>query len=236
MKITLGIVAFLIVVGGVYAVYLKGGTIREQTVPSFVLQGKVTGVYPDKSEITIMKDSVERTVTIDSATRIKKILSQKNAEGTTEQQAVVEVDIGDIPKESLVIIEYQSEKDFVLGGVDSITFEINGDVDAYLKQTAPTNANMYVEGKVVSVNLEEKSIQYHPYTFSTIGAATMTIALPDGSAVYQVDDSSRIAITHARTAMTLADVKPGQTIFFVVAAKIFQKGKIVPEALIILEK
>jgi len=214
---------------------------------SLIMQGKITGVYPDTMKIAISSVSlagapkqtptgVEKTVTIDSATKIEKIISQKNSSGVLEKQVLAEVNIGDVPKGDLATIEYQLEEGSVLGGVSRVVFTVDGNVDAYMKQVPQMGTIAYVKSEVVSVDLGGKSLQHKPYLFNAVGATTMSIAIPDGISVYRVDDPIRVSIIHAREAATLADVKPGQVIFFMIYAKMLREGKSIPQAFIISGK
>ncbi|MHB1118005.1 MAG: hypothetical protein ACYCZ7_00530 [Minisyncoccota bacterium] len=248
-KIMWGVVAFI--VAAVFVIYLypriqeraKVEVPQEEKKASLILQGNITAVDTKNLTLTIMTApsaksfaSVEKTVTIEPSTKIEKVISQKNASGIVEKQALIEVDIPNVLKGSLATIEYTSEKDSVLGGVSRVVFVVEGDVDAYMKQTPQPSASAYVKGEVVSVDLTGKSLQYKPHIFDIVGATTMSITIPEGASVYRVDDPLRVSIIHAWETATLADVKYGQTIFFVMDKKLLEQGKLIPQAFIIAGK
>ncbi len=243
-KITLFVLVLIIV--GIYIYTLPrfseetskvNRIFKKQTTPALVLlQEKVTGVYPDKLKITFVKDSVEKTVIINPNTKIEKIISQKNAKGEVEKQAIVEVNISDIKKGSLVNINYQTEVSNQLNGVNSISFVVNGSVDKL--QISKPDTNVYMKGEIISVDTSsttQKSIKYKTYSLNSTGA-TANMLVPDGIAIYKVSDQSRLSILHARVSITLADIKSKQVALFVLDTKALQKGKIIPQEIIILDK
>lgn len=240
------ILAILVVVaGGVYAYthYAKGPTAasvpQEQIAPStLILQGAVTGVDADKLQITIAtvaSTSAQKIVTISPATKIEKIISQKDAKGVVEKQGIAEVNIIDVPKGSQVTVVYQSDTNNVLSGVSQITFVVEGNIDAYFKAQAESQTS-YSKGQVVAVDIAGKSLSYKPFFFNTLATTTASVAIPDGIAVYRIDDPTRVAITYARTAATLADIQPGQTILIAADPAALKAGKMVPQAFIISAK
>jgi len=243
-KIAGGIaILVIVIVGGVYLYSNKAPvtsvTENQTTVaPAHLLQGTITGVNVDTLQITVQASTTSpvKTVTIRPATKIEKLISQKNAKGETEKQAIIEVDVGDIVKGSPVTVEYQSENSSVLDGVGKITFTVFGNVDAYFKQPPQSSANIYMKSKVVSIDVMDRILQYKPYTLATTGPAASVITLPSGIAVYRADDPLRLSILHTRVAATLMDVRPEQIIFLEVDPKTLHEGKVVPKALIILGK
>lgn len=236
-KVAWGIMVLIIVAGGLYAYSLSSSrkapvaSVTENVdVPPLTLQATVTSVSPDKLEIIVTKDSVEKTVVIHPATKIEKMLSQKSTSSTEGKQASLEVNISDLTKGDVVTIEYQSEKASTLDGVSKISFTTVVDsIDTYLKQLAQADTSRYAKGTIVSVDLAGKNIQ-----FTTVGTTTeSSVPIPDGVAVYRVDDSLRAPITHARTAATLADLKTGEIFSFSLDTNMLKEGKIVPQAFII---
>lgn len=228
------IVAILAVVGGV--VYVLQNAQKETKSSAMVLQGTVTGADVDGMRITINTAMTNplKVVAVSQATKIEKIISQKDAGGKVEKQAVIEVNIGDVQKGSLVTVFYQSEKDGVLSGASRITFFIEKNIDAYFKSQSASQTP-YIKGQVVAIDIAGKTLQYKPIMFDTTSTTTMSVSIPDDISVYRVDDPARISITHARTTTKLADVQSGQTIFIMADAALIKTGKIVPQALIILE-
>lgn len=248
-KIVLLVVVALVVAGGIAYAFLTVLPARN-TVPianvadtsasessSLALQGTVTGVDADKMQITLNASTTNplKVVTISQATKIEKIISQKDAKGIVEKQALTEVNIEDVQKGNLVTVFYQSEKDGVLNNVSRITFVVEGNIDAYFKSQA-TNQTPYLKGQVVSIDIAGKNLTYSPYIFNTLGTTTMSVAIPDNIPVYRVDDPARVQITYARTTATLADVQSGQTIFIAADAMSLKAEKVVPQALIISGK
>lgn len=242
MKIAWSIAVLIIVIaGGMYLYSNKipvPSNITNQTAPAFTLQGKVTSVDASKLQLTVQASTTSpvKTVSISPSTKIEKVISQKDAKGEIEKQAVIEVDVADVVKGSPVTVEYRSENSSVLAGVDKITFTVFGNVDAYFKQPPQSSANIYMKSKVVSVDVMDRILQYKPYTLATTGPAASVITLPSGIAVYRADDPLRFSILHTRVAATLTDVKPEQIIFLEIDPKTLQGGKVVPKALIILGK
>ncbi|MCR4333550.1 MAG: hypothetical protein NUV60_00810 [Patescibacteria group bacterium] len=235
------VVVALVVVGVVAYVFVpkivpqdtQGAT---QNSP-LVVQGAVTGVDAEKLQITMQAATTSplKVVTITSATKIEKIISQKDASGTIEKQAVAEVNLSDVQKEDQVTVVYQSEKDGVLSGVSQVTFTVEGNVEDYFASQTE-NQPPYIKGQVVAVDIAGKTLQYKPYFFSTLATTTTSATIPDGIAVYQVDDSARAAITYARMAITLADIKPGQIISIVADPVALETGEIIPQMFIISMK
>ena len=86
------------------------------------------------------------------------------------------------------------------------------------------------------MDIAGKTLQYNPYIFNTLATTTASVAIPDGVAVYRVDDPARVSITYARTAATLADIKPSQTIFIMADAVSLKARRVIPQALIISAK
>ena len=235
-KIAWSVVAILILMICIYAfsssqkIPMTG--IGSQSVSSFLLQGTVTGISTDKSEITVVANGVEKIVMIDPATKIEQVLSQKNAAGTIEKQITTEVNVSDVLKGSQVTINYQSEKASVLSGVNTVVFSVDGSVNAFLKTPQPI-ANTYMEAQVVGMDFSRTHLQYKPYLFDTVGTTTMTMTIPSNISVYRVNDSLRLSIIHARVPASLADLYPGTSIFFVIAGPAQKNGIIVPQSIII---
>ena len=235
-------VAILVVIGGVAYAFLpaRNGTqqnAQETTQDStLVLQGTVTGVDASKMQVTLNASTTNplKVATVTSATKIEKVISQNDAKGAVEKQAVIEVNIEDVKKGGLVTVIYQSEKDGVLSGVSRITFVIEGNIDAYFKSQSASQIS-YIKGQVVAVNIAEKTLQYNPIVFGTLSTTTASVAYSDGVSVYRVDDPARVSIVHARTVATLADIRQGQTVFIGADSKSLKEGKVVPQAFIILE-
>lgn len=202
-----------------------------------ILQGTVTGVDASKMQVYLNASTTNqlKVATISQATKIEKIISQKNAKGIVEKQALIEVNIDDVQKGNIVTVVYQSEKDGVLSGVSRITFVVDGNIDAYFKSQAESRTP-YLKGQVVAMDIAGKTLQYKPVMFDTISTTTMSIAIPDGISVYRVDDSLRTSIIHARTAASLTDIQPNQTIFIKADVASLKTGKVVPQALIISGK
>jgi len=206
--------------------------------PDFsMLQGTVTGINPEKLEITVMKDSIEKIARVSPSTKIEKVISQKDVSGIEEKQALEEVNMDSLRKGDAVTVGYQSEKDNALSGVSRITFVVEGNIDEYFKQRVElqkTNPDGYIKGEVVSINITGKVLEYKPYRIDEISTTTVSMSLPENMPVYIVDKNIRVSIIHARTVASLEDVKPGQTIFLKVEKKsILTGGKIIPQALII---
>lgn len=240
-KIAWGVIAFVIIAGGAYAYMLSQkapapGTTKEQPVPTIILQGTIIDVNADKLQITVQASSTSpaKTVTVSPATKIERVISQKDAQGAVEKQSLTEVDIGEVKKGSPVTITYQSEKDGVLSGVSEIVFSVEGSLD--MNQTAQPIASVYMKSEIVAVDLAKNIITYKPYVFATVGATTASTTVSAGIKVYRVDNPLRLSILHARTAAALADLQTGQTVFFTVAEKTLKEGKIVPSAVIIIGK
>ena len=237
----------LVVAGGIVYVFLPIKSVPQQNVqnaqevtqgPTLVLQGTVTGVDANKMQITLQASTASslKIAIISQATKIEKIISQKDANGTVEKQAVIEVNIEDVQKGSLVTVFYQSEKDGVLSNVSRITFVIEGNVEAYFKSQA-TNQTSYLKGQVVAIDIAGKNLTYKPVIFDTVSTTTtMSVTIYDGIPVYRVDDPLRASIIHARTIAKITDIQPNQTIFIMADAVALKTGKIVPQALIISEK
>ena len=201
------------------------------------LQGTVTGVDAGMMQITLNASTTNplKVVTISQATKIEKIISQKDASGKVEKQALVEVNIEDVQKGNLVTVFYQFEKDGVLSGVSRATFVVEWNIDAYF-QSQSANQTPYLKGQVVSIDIAGKMLKYNPVIFDTISTTTVSVAIPDGISVYRVDDPLRVSIIHARTVANLTDIQTGQTIFIMADAAPLKAWKIVPEALIISGK
>ena len=235
-------VAVLVVIGGVAYAFLpaRNGTqqnAQETTQDStLVLQGTVTGVDASKMQVTLNASTTNplKVAIVTSATKIEKVISQKDASGKVEKQAVTEVNIEDVQKGSLVTVFYQSEKDNVLSEVSRITFVVEGNIDAYFKSQSASRTP-YLKGQVVAIDIEGKNLTYNPIIFNTISTTTMSVAIPDGILVYRVDDSARVAITHARTSAKLTDIQPSQTVFIMADSKSLKADKVVLLTLIILE-
>ncbi len=243
------IAAFVVAVGIGYAILTvkpAGNTAPVMDVATntgvpesslLILQGTVTGVDAGKMQITLQASTTSplKVVTISQTTKIEKIISQKDAKGIVEKQALIEVNIDDVQKGGLVTVVYQSEKDGILSGVSRITFVVEGNIDAYFKSQA-ANQTPYLKGQVVAIDIAGKMLQYKPVMFDTISTTTISVAIPDGIPVYRVDDPARVAVTYARTAVALANIQPGQTIFIMADAISLKAGKVVPQAFIISEK
>ena len=248
MKVVLLVTALIVAGGVVYTVLTvqpasnrvpvadTAGTSAAESSP-LVLQGTVTGVDASKMQITLQVSTTSplKIVTISQATKIEKIISQKDAKGIEEKRASAEVNIEDVQKGSLVTVIYQSEKDGVLSDVSRITFVIEGNIDAYFKSQSASQTP-YLKGQVVAIDIAGKMLQYKPVMFETVSTTTMSIAIPDGVPVYRVDDPARVSIAHARTTAKLSDIQPSQTIFIMADAQSIKAGKVVPQALIISEK
>lgn len=239
-KIIWAVIALVAVSAGVYIFALPqkeptASVVGEQTAPSRIAQGTVVGAYPDRLEVVVAVDSVEKIAKISQATKIEKVISQKNASGVVEKQALAEVNIGDVPKGTLVTIIYQSDTNNVLSGVGQITFVVEGNIDIYFKSQA-TNQSPYLKGQVVALDIAGRTLQYKPYFFNTLGTTTASVAIPDGISVYRIDDPARVSITYARTTATLTDIQPGQVIFILADPPALKAGKVVPQAFIISGK
>lgn len=239
-KIILAI-AVLVVAGGVAYAFLsaKNGTqqnTQEAQSSALVLQGTVTGVDAEGMQVTINVPTTDplKVVTISQATKIEKVISQNDTSGKIEKQAVTEVNIEDVHKGDPVTVFYQSEKEGVLSGVSRVTFVVEGNIDAYFKSQS-ANQTSYLKGQVVAIDISEKILQYKPVMFDTTSTTTMSVAIPDGISVHRVDDPARVSITHARTTAKLTDIQSGQTIFIMADAASLKAGKVVSQALIILE-
>lgn len=240
-KIMLAI-AVLVVAGGVAYAFLPARNGTQQNAQGttqnspLALQGTVTSVSADKMQITLNASTTNplKVATITSATKIEKVISQKDTSGAVEKQAVIEVNIGDVQKGSIVTVFYQSEEEGTLNGVSRITFVVEGNIDAYFKSQS-ANQTPYLKGRVVAIDIVGKTLQYKPIMFDTTSTTTMSVAIPDGVPVYRVDDPARVLIAHARTATTLADIQADKTIFIMADAVSLKAGKVVPQALIILE-
>ena len=241
-KIVWAVVVLIVVSGLVYA-FLPAKNDTQQKAqevtqnPSLILQGTVTGANAEKMQITVQASTTNplKVVNITPATKIEKIISQKNAKGEVEKQAVQEVNISDMQKGNKVTVVYQSEKDGVLSGVSHVSFVVEANIDAYFKAQA-TNRTPYLKGQVMSIDIAGKSLTYTPYIFNTLATTTTSVAIPDGIAVYRIDDPARVAITYARTPATLADIQPGQTVFIAADPAALKTGKIVAQAFIISAK
>lgn len=205
------------------------------TASSRTIQGAVTSVSPDTSQIVISTNSGEKTAVITSATRIEKEMSQVNASGAVEKQASIALAISDLAKGDLITIEYLRDADGILSGVSRVVLAVEGDVDAFLAQ-AVQNTDVLLRGEVVSIDIAKKTILYHPYVFDTVGTTTASISIPAGVVVYRVSDPQQAATASARTAAALTDIQPEQTIFFVIPAKTLQGGDAIPQEIIIVEK
>lgn len=252
IKIALLITA-LVVAGGIgYTVFtvlhsdntVPVADVADTSAPEnspLVLQGTVTGVDAVKMRISLNASTTNqfKTANITPSTKIEKVISQKNAKGVVEKQALIEVNIDDVQKGDLVTVSYESEKDNVLDGVMTVVFTVDGNVDAYFTQVAESQAGYpvaYIKGQVIAVDVDGKILQYKPFFFNTPGTTTMSVAIPAGISVYRVDDSRRVAIVHARTATTLTDMQKGQIIFLLADSKSLEAGNIIPNAFVISEK
>ena len=279
MRIVLTAIA-LIIVGGIVYIFLSAKNIPQQNVqnvqhaqevtqnPTLMLQGTVTSVDASKMQITLQVSTTSplKVITISPATKIEKVISQKDANGKVEKQVMTEVNIEDLQKGSQVSIFYKSERGDVLDGVDRITFTMDGNVDAYIKQLPQTNkapsgpplgprseemmsappalgagyptvdSYAYVKVEVVSIDLAGKKLSYRPYIFLTLGTTTESIAFPDGIATYRVDSEMQVTTAGAKTAIVLKDIKPKQTIIIQVDKNISPEKIIVPLEFIVLGK
>lgn len=245
-KITLFVLVLILV--GIYIYTLprfKEETLKvnkifkKQAVPSLVsLQEKVTGVYPDKLKITVTKNSVEKTVIINPNTKIEKVISQINLDGEVEKQAIVEVNISDIKKGSLVNINYQTESFNQLNSVNGISFVVDGNIDALMKEASKSGSNIYMKGEVVSVytDISGRNIKYKTVALNSSAEITNNMPLSDSVLIYKLADQSRVSIIHARVSATVADIKPKQSILFAMDTKALQKGQNIPKAIFILGK
>lgn len=240
IKIAWGVVSLIIIVlVGLYAYpnawkVSSSNSASNQIGNSFILQGTVSDVYPDKLQIIVSKNSVEKTVFIDPSTKIERSVLQNGANGAVEKQLIAEVNISDIQKGNMVLIQYQSEKDSVLNGVSQIAFVVDGNVDTYTKQALSPDADTYLKGSIVSIDSTGKTLQYKPYLVNVIGTETITVAIPDGIKVYRVDDPARVAILHARIPAPLSDLLSGRIVFLLADPAALKQGKIVPQAFIVV--
>lgn len=234
----------LVVAGGAYAYSLfgsvetpPGGITEKQTLPTFVLQGVVTDVNAANLQISIQSSpsSPMKTVLINPATKIEKTILQKSTKALAEKRIVIEVNISDLHKGDMATIKYQSDTGTALEGVSEIAFTIEGNVDAYNKSLM-THPSPYLKGKVISIDIAGKSLQYNPYLFDTLSTTTMSIAIPDGIPVYRIADPARVSITHTWVATTLTDIQQNQTIFVLADPVALTGGKISPQALITVDK
>lgn len=218
------------------AVEVATSTATRESSP-LILQGTVTGVDAVKMQITLQVSTTSplKVITISPATKIEKVISQKGAKGAEEKRAVMEVNIEDVQKGSIVTITYQSEKDGVLSGVSRVSSVVDGNIDAYFKSQA-ANQTPYLKVQVVAIDTAGKILQYKPVMFNTVSTTTVSVAIPDGIPVYRVDDPLLVPIIHARTVVALTDIRPDQIIFIMTDAKSIKAGKIVPRAFVILEK
>ena len=257
-KIVWAVVVLIVVSGLVYA-FLPAKNNTQQKAqeavqnPSLVLQGTVTGVDAEKMQITIdtvvtkvmgtekippppvSTTIVGKTVVITPATKIEKIISQKNAKGEVEKQGLAEVNIGDVQKGTQVTVVYESEKDGVLSGVSQVSFVVEANIEEYFTAQA-ANQTPYIKGQVVAVDIAGKSLSYNPYFFNTLATTTTSVAFTADIPVYEIDDPNRVAITYARTVATLADIRSGQTIFIAADPAALKTGKVVAQAFIISAK
>ena len=201
------------------------------------LQGTVTGVDASKMQISLQASTTNqlKAVTISQATKIEKVISQKDAKGIVEKQALMEVNIEDVQKGDLVTVIYQSEKDGVLSGVSRVTFVAERNIYEYFKLQS-ANQTPYLKGQVVAIDIAGKMLQYKSVMFDTISTTTMSIAIPDGISVSRVDDSLRTSIIHARTPAKITDIQPNQIIFIMADTSSLKTGKVVPQAIIISGK
>lgn len=202
-----------------------------------VLQGTVTGVDASKMQILLQASTTNplKVVNVTPSTKIEKVISQKDAKGIVEKQSLIEVNIEDVRNGNPVTVVYQSEKDGVLSGVSRITFVVDGNIEAYFKSQSASQTP-YLKGQVVAIDIAGKTLQYKPIFFDTVGTTTTSVDIPDGISVYRVADPLRISIIHARTAVTLADIQPGRTVFIMANDKSIKAGKVAPQAFIISGK
>ncbi|MEK7554072.1 MAG: hypothetical protein AAB517_01760 [Patescibacteria group bacterium] len=99
-----------------------------------------------------------------------------------------------------------------------------------------SNSDLYVKGKVVSVNFQDSKIMYKPYAFNTVGSETASMSFSGNIPVYLVDNETGLSVAGARTATALSAIKPGQTIFIKVENTNAQDGKFIPQEFIISAK
>lgn len=249
IKIMWGIGALAVVAAGVGAYLLFGNAANKNSETNAIavqsvariFQGTVTSVSKENMQISVTgiagsTDPFEKTVMISPATKIEKVLSQKNSKGDVEKQLLIEVNMSDLVKGDKVTVAYATEEFSVLSGVSSVLVAVDGNVDAYVNQAPQSEMTVYLKVDVVSIDTAGKKLVYHPYIFGKIGEMTISVAIPDEINVYRVDDPMRVSITHARTTATLADIQPGETIFVMANKNSLQAGRVVPLAFIISGK
>jgi hypothetical protein len=200
-----------------------------------ILQGTVTNVNANNMQIIVQISSTSplKTVTISQETKIEKVISQKNGEGVTEKQALVEINIDELQTGNQVTVVYRSEKDEALSGVDRVIFVVDGNVDEYFRSQT-NNQNYYIRAQVLSIDMVQKNLIYKPYFLNAIGTTTTNILISDGIPTYKINDPARISITYARTNIALTDIRSGQDIFIKLNPESLKTDKIVAEELIIL--
>lgn len=236
MKVAFGVGVLLLVVAVSY-LYLNANN-RQFQAPSFLsIEGKVTSVNPDKLEIVIESSSVAKTIKVNQSTKIIKEIVQKDASGIVERRMFEEKNIEELQNGETVKVQYMSEENNVFSGVVGVTFTVEGDIDEYNKQIVPmmkAAPSAYLKVQAVSVDLENKKLEYKPYIINTISTTTMNIAFTDTIPVYKIDSAKRVSIVHARTPATLNDIKPDDTLFLMVDNKLLRAGRIVLQAFIII--
>lgn len=204
------------------------------------LTGIITSLSSEESQVTVEVEfgTSTRIVTapVDTRTRIEKVIKQKDAEGKIERQLVEDLNIGDLDIGEEVTVVFASENKNSLLGVSSILWQVDANVDEYIKNKENTSTYAYLKSNVVSIDTSNNSITFNLYTFGSLSTTTQTIDLSEEVPLYMVPESSLVPIVHARTTGTLQDLSPGDSFYILVNKKGFSGTVEDPQGIVIIKK
>ncbi len=240
-----GIAAIIILAGGSYVYYrlshkpVAPGSVSttQQIKAPRVFLGSIASVSTDGSQVTVQglpdtKDPFTHVAMILPSTHIEKVVTQTGLDGKPEKQLVVEVDTSALTKGQKVTVEYAGDTE----NASRISFLVENNIDAYIKEASQAEASPYLKGRIIAVDAAAKTIRYYPYTFGKVETKEMTVAVPDGVKIYTVDDPVRIAITHAWVPATAAALQVNATFFIAADPKALKNSKVVAQAFIVSQK
>lgn len=234
---------FLIVLVVLYTTSTKDVTDIDETPRATEytsLTGTVTSLSSEKSQVAVEVEfgTSTKIVTapVDTTTRIEKVIKQKDSEGKIERQLIEELNIDDLAKGEEVTVVFTSEEGDILSGVSSILWQIDADVDEYVKNKEDTSTYAYLKSNVAFVDASSGSITFNLYTFGSLSTTTQTIDLSEKIPLYKVSESALVPIVHARTAGTLQDLAPGDSFYILVNKKGFSGTVEDPQGIVIIKK